>query len=73
MEAGEYLYAEWYNGSSWHELEAVTNDEPWAVKDWTLPTGANNNPNFKIRFRTDSSSGANDIGHVDDVEVSGTQ
>jgi hypothetical protein len=50
-----------------------TNDESWLVQDWALPAAAANNPSFKIRFRLNADSGANDKGQVDAVEVTGIQ
>ncbi len=72
LEAGELFYAEWWDGTGWNVLES-TNDESWLVQDWALPAAAANNTNFKIRFRLNASSGANDKGQVDDVEVTGNQ
>ena len=70
LDAGEFLYAEWYDGSSWNQLEA-TQDTDWAQQDWTLSAVANNNSAFKIRFRANANH-PNDKTYVDDVEVTGT-
>ncbi|MHC4395700.1 MAG: LamG domain-containing protein, partial [Planctomycetota bacterium] len=70
LDAGEYLYAEWYNGTSWTELES-TQETSWASKDWTCGAGANNNAGFKIRFLINADSN-NETGYVDDVEITGT-
>ncbi len=67
---GEFLYAEWYDGSGWNQLEA-TQDTAWAQQDWTLSAVANDNSAFKIRFRS-NADGNPEKTYVDDVEVTGT-
>jgi hypothetical protein len=69
LDAGEAFTAQWYNGSTWYVLES-TLDTNWAVKDWTLPTGANNNANFRIKF-TSNGNVTQEYSYLDDVEVSG--
>jgi len=71
MDSGEYLYVEWYDGSDWNNLES-TQETGWASKDLTCGTGANNNANFKLRFRTNASN-ASEYAYIDDVEITGTQ
>ncbi len=70
LDAGEYLTASWYDGTNWNTVEQVGNAQPWAEKDWTLPSGANNNANFKIRFSINASQ-TTEYGFVDVVEVTG--
>ncbi|UCD29976.1 MAG: metallophosphoesterase, partial [Planctomycetota bacterium] len=71
LDAGEYLYVEWHDGSDWHELES-TNETSWGdYKDITCGSGADDNSSFKIRFRINASA-SNEYGYVDDVEVTGT-
>jgi len=71
FDAGEYFYAEWYDGADWHELES-TQDTDWGTKkDYTCASGANNNANFKIRFRT-NANGNPEYAYLDSVEVTGT-
>lgn len=70
MDSGEYLYIEWYDGSDWHQLNATQYDE-WAGHDNTCGSGANNNANFKVRFRVNASH-KNEYAKVDDVEITGT-
>jgi hypothetical protein len=69
LDAGEYLYVEWYDGVTWHELEA-TQDTSWVSKDFTCASGADNNPDFKVRFRTNADN-ASEYAYVDDVEITG--
>jgi M6 family metalloprotease-like protein len=69
MDPGEYLYVEWYDGTIWHELEA-TQDSSWVLQNMVCSSGADNNPNFKIRFRTNAGN-ANERAYIDDVEITG--
>ena len=68
-DSGEYLYVEWYDGTSWHELEA-TAETSWATKDWTCASGANDNANFVIRFLC-NASGNDEYAYIDDIKVTG--
>ncbi len=70
FEPEEYLFVEWYDGSSWNELERMQ-DIPWTYKDMTCGSGADNNANFKVRFRTNADKN-NEYGNVDAVEITGT-
>jgi hypothetical protein len=71
LDSGEYLYAEWYDGSDWTELEA-TQDTVWVEKDLSCGAGADNNANFKVRLRLNSNK-TNETAFLDNVEVTGTQ
>jgi len=79
FESGECVQALWYDGSTWTELKRITQGSPDAdglfrVYEYTLPSGANSNPNFALKFYTDSNNGGwVENGHVDDVIVKGTQ
>ncbi|MHC4397002.1 MAG: DNRLRE domain-containing protein [Planctomycetota bacterium] len=70
LDSGEYLYAEWHDGSDWNQLEA-TQATSWSAQDKTCGSGADNNAAFKIRFRTNANRG-NEYAYVDDVEITGT-
>jgi len=70
LDSGEYLYVEWYDGGGWNPLEA-TQATSWASQDKTCGSGADNNNDFKIRFRTNASN-ASEYAYVDDVEITGT-
>jgi hypothetical protein len=72
LDSGEYLYIEWHDGSGWNVLESVTDSEAWAEKDMTCGSGANNNANFKVRFRCNANKQP-EWGRLDIVEVTGTQ
>jgi pectate lyase len=70
MDTGERLYTEWYNGSVWTQLESTSSS--WATQNKLCPSGANNNANFRIRFRTNANDAATEYGYVDGVSVTGT-
>lgn len=72
LDTDEYLLVEWYDGSTWHELEE-TQDSSWSSVEMTCTLEddnieAGNNANFKIRFSTNGNAG-NDEAMVDDVEI----
>ena len=74
-EGGESLIVEWFNGASWTQIASLTAVE-WREKNYILPAGAANNPNFALRFRTtavgkNSVTGKKKKSHVDDVRVIG--
>jgi predicted phosphodiesterase len=69
MEAGELLYAEWFDGQSWNILEQ-TQDESWAIQNLSCGAGADNNANFKLRFRTIADK-LNEYAYIDDIEITG--
>ena len=71
MSSTEFLFVDWFDGSGWHELE-TTHDTSWVSVDMTCGgVGADNNPNFKIRFRINGKA-ANVEAMVDNVEITGT-
>ena len=70
LDSGEYLYAEYHDGTQWNELEA-TQASSWASQDKTCGASANNNANFKVRFRLNANR-ANEYAYIDDVEITGT-
>ncbi|MFH1683105.1 MAG: hypothetical protein ABIA37_04880, partial [Candidatus Woesearchaeota archaeon] len=51
LDGGEYISADWYNGTSWINVLPQTEDIiPYTFYSYSLPASASNNPNFKIRF-----------------------
>jgi len=71
LDAGENLYVEWsIDGSAWNNLE-TTQATAWASQDITCGSGANNNANFRVRWRTNANSAANEYAYVDDVVITG--
>jgi len=66
------LVVDWStDGSTWNTLETTTSTS-WASKDWALGTTADNNPNFRIRFRTTAGSSSR-YAYIDNVQIIGTQ
>jgi len=70
MESSESLTVEYWNGSSWVNLES-TRSTSWGYPAWSLGSDADDNSAFKIRFRTNANRN-NERGDVDDVELIGT-
>jgi len=72
----EYVEASWYDGSSWTTLKQIDYNDPGYNHlnsyTYTLPAAANNNANFRLRFRLSSGTGDQDYGFIDDVRVTGT-
>ena len=67
----EKLFVEWsIDGSTWNNLETVPT-AAWALKDFTCGSGANNNANFRVRFRINANA-TSEFGAVDSVEITGT-
>jgi hypothetical protein len=65
----EWLFVEWWDGSDWNELEH-TRDGGMVAKDMTCGSGADDNANFKVRWRTNVDKNP-EFGEVDDVEITG--
>jgi subtilisin family serine protease len=70
MDSGEALYAEYWNGSAWIQVEA-TNSTSWGDQNYALGADADDNGAFKLRFRTDANQNR-ERADVDDIVISGT-
>ena len=70
--SGEKLFVEWHDGKRWSTLEMtrVAGFKDGRQKKACGP-GADNNANFKVRFRTNADK-ANEYAYIDDVEINGT-
>jgi len=72
-DGGEYFAADYFNGTAWvnvlERIEQMDWDN-WTFFNTTLGSGANNNANFKIRFRCSTNSNNEDC-EVDDINVTG--
>lgn len=66
---GENLTAEWFDGSSWNNIE-TTQETSWLAIDAELGAAANDNASFKIRFST-SADNKKENASIDDVLVEG--
>jgi hypothetical protein len=69
LDAGEFLYVEWWNGTAW-TVAGTVNTTAWASATFNLPAAAANNAAFKFRFRT-NANGNNERGDVDNVSLRG--
>ena len=66
-----HFYSQWsVDGSTWTTLESVSGSSSWSVKSFNLPTDANNQSGFRIRFRT-SSCILWQYAYLDDVKIIG--
>jgi hypothetical protein len=72
LDSGEYIAADWYNGTAWINLLNVQTIASYTLYSYNLPVAASNKSNFKIRFRCLNNLG-NEYCLVDNVRVSGTQ
>ena len=64
------LVTEWsIDGSVWNTLESTTS-ATYALQDFTCAAGANNNANFRVRWRTNGTK-TTQYAYVDDVQITG--
>ncbi|MHB9037815.1 MAG: hypothetical protein ACYC64_14245 [Armatimonadota bacterium] len=69
--ASGHFIADWStNGSNWTTLENFTGTSAWTVKTFSLPSGANNQSGFRIRFRVTGYSSSQNA-YLDDVKIIG--
>jgi len=72
FDAGENLYVEWYDGATWNALETTQSGSYGdGLQDKLCGVGANENANFRIRFRTNANR-RSERAFVDNVVISGT-
>lgn len=67
--SGEFLFMEWFDGSVWTEVES-TRSSVWGTNVAVIGGAADDNADFKIRFRVNGSGGKAQI-MVDDVQIVG--
>lgn len=61
--------AEWFDGSSWQYAEHIRgNDASYVFKEFSLPSEAANNPEFKIRFMCEANAFTEGC-RVDNVKI----
>src|SRR3989339_749358 len=70
LDTNEYIAAYWYNGTSWINLMQVEDIASYTFYNYSLPASANNNSNFKIRFRCFAGN-TNEICALDNINVTG--
>jgi hypothetical protein len=57
-------------GSTWTNLETVNASAGWASENWTLPSSADNDPNFLLQFITTTGTGSH-YAYIDNVKITG--
>src|SRR3989339_241801 len=72
LDTNEYIAADWYNGTSWINLMQVEDIASYTFYNYSLPASANNNSNFKIRFRCFAGN-TNEICALDNINVTGNK
>ncbi|MBW2984271.1 hypothetical protein KY361_04100 [Candidatus Woesearchaeota archaeon] len=72
LDGGEYFAADWYNGTAWINVVTIEDTAGWTLYNSTLPSSADDNVDFRVRFRC-SSNNNNEECKVDNVEVTGNQ
>jgi hypothetical protein len=71
FDAGEYVTSEWFDGTDWHIADQLISNGGYSPSDVALPSGAANNPSFRIRLSTNSSKNT-EWAYLDNIEVTGT-
>ena len=67
-DSGEYLKAEWFNGSSWSQIEQTTNTS-FALKSFAIPAGTSS---VLLKFSANmTGSGFYERFDLDDIKVTG--
>jgi subtilisin family serine protease len=69
FDSGEELIVEWWDGAAWNTLED-TSKIKWTMRTFEVAPGADDNANFKLRFRTNGNEGK-ERADIDDVDVLG--
>jgi hypothetical protein len=63
----DFFEVEWFDGTDWNLLEA-TQDTSWSHASFALPSGADDNSAFRIRF-TGNANKPTDKAFLDNVEI----
>jgi len=68
----QYLRADWYNGTRWINVLDITSTDvgTYTLANFSLPSSAENNSDFAIRFRCYNDGGGEHCD-VDDIQVTG--
>jgi hypothetical protein len=71
LDTGEYIAADWYNGTAWINAMPQTQDiTTYTFYSYNLTNDANNNSNFQIRFRCLNNAN-NKKCYVDNIQIDG--
>ncbi len=80
MDDGDDITVEWYDGSSWNLITTISgidgkddDSDEWIEYSTDLPGGADDNPDFALRFTSDMNSPGNDKFYLEDVNLSGEE
>lgn len=72
LDAADEFKAKWFDGASWQILEQTgsssVNDAGYVLKEYSLPSSANNNANLKIRFEC-TAGAVSEFCRVDNVRL----
>ncbi len=75
LDVADEFQAEWFDGSSWTILEQTGSESEdnaaYLSKQFSLPAGASNNANFRIKFEC-TAGAVSEFCRVDNVLVQGT-
>ena len=74
LDVADEFQAEWFDGSSWTILEQTggssADDTSYVLQSFSLPSGADNNANFKIKFEC-TAGAVSEFCRVDNVNIEG--
>jgi hypothetical protein len=75
LDNNDHIFVEWFDGNNWLSLADISKNDNTQKDDWVqkihqLPEGANDNPNFKFRFRATLTAN-DDTFRLDDVSLTG--
>ena len=73
LDVADEFKAKWFDGTAWNVLEQTgsnsANDANYVIKTFNLPSSANNNANFKIKFEC-TAGAVSEFCRVDNVNIS---
>lgn len=73
LDTADEFKAKWFDGSTWTILEQTgsksANDASYITKSFSLPSSANNNQNFKIRFEC-TAGAVSEYCRIDNINIS---
>ncbi len=73
LDAADEFKAKWFDGAAWNTLEQTrsksANDASYITKSFSLPSSANNNPNFKIKFEC-TAGAVSEYCRIDNINIS---
>ena len=77
LDGDDNVKALWYDGSTWTILKQINDgdpDEDWSLDryQYSLPSAANNNADFALKFAIYNCDGYDEQGRIDDIKVLGT-